>query len=95
MRLAVAALRSYHVSMNGKPPMNQAEREDTRRRLRVRQQAQPLLEEQRWLELRSLTDEKALGMTKALFSRKVEYRGNRDSSGLVEQQALFHRLLKP
>lgn len=95
MRLVTAALRSYPVSMKGKPPMNQAEAEATRRRLRVWQQAQPLLEEQRWLELQSLTDEKALGMTKALFSRKIEYRGNRDASGLVEQQALFHRLLKP
>ncbi len=37
--------------------MTEVEREDTRRRLRLWQEAQPMLEEQRWLGLRALTDE--------------------------------------
>ena len=71
--------------------MTASEREATRERLRVWKDSQPLLEEQRWRELMALTDEKALWMTKALFSRRLDYRPKRDSSGLVEQQALFQR----
>ena len=40
----------------------------------------------------TLTDEKALGFTKALFARQLDYQSSRESSGLVEQQALFQRL---
>ncbi len=53
------------------------------------------LAKQRKLELRSLTDEQALAAADALLSladpgRLPEQR--RVTSGLVEQQALFHRL---
>jgi hypothetical protein len=69
----------------------QSDRDATRERLRVWQESQPLLEEQRWRELQALTDSKALWLTRALFSRRLDYRPKRDSSGLVEQQALFRR----
>ena len=71
--------------------MTEAEREATRRRLQIWQDAQPLLEEQRWRELRALTDEQALKLTRSLFSRQGIATASRDSSGLVEQQALFGR----
>lgn len=63
----------------------------TRERLRIWQEAGPALEEERWRELRKLTDEQALRMTKALLSRQIDAKPKRDSSGLVEQQALFQR----
>jgi hypothetical protein len=72
-------------------PQNQSDREATRARLKIWDHASPALEEQRWRELMALTDEKALALTKALFSRKLDYIPARPSSGLVEQQALFHR----
>ena len=72
--------------------MSQTERGATRQRLRIWQECQPLLEEQHWRELMSLTEAKALWMTKALFSRHLDYCPRRPSSGLVEQQALFQRL---
>ena len=78
--------------MSSEESMSQSEREATRERLRVWQESQPLLEEQRWRELMALTDAKALWMTKALFSRQLNYRPRRDSSGLVEQQSLFQKM---
>ena len=72
--------------------MTAAEREAIRVRLRMWEQAEPLLQEQRWRELRALTDEKALLLTKALFRRGATEQSKRNSSGLVEQQALFARL---
>jgi hypothetical protein len=78
--------------MNGGPkPMTEAERDMTRRRLQIWQEAQPMWEEQRWRKLRPLTDEQALKRTHALLSRAGVARQSRDSSGLVEQQALFQR----
>lgn len=71
--------------------MTASEREATRRRLQIWQEAQPLLEEQRWRELMALTDEQALRQTQALFSRQGIARKSRDTSGFVEQQALFQR----
>jgi hypothetical protein len=71
--------------------MSAAEREATQERLRIWEQAEPHLEEHRWRELVALTDERALWMTKALFGRELPNRPRRDSSGLVEQQALFQR----
>jgi hypothetical protein len=65
----------------------------TRERLRIWREAEPALEEQRWRELRALTDEGALRMTKALLARQMDRQPARDSSGLVEQQALFQRSL--
>jgi hypothetical protein len=76
---------------NESRPMTEAERDATRRRLRIWQDAQPLLEEQRWRELMNLTDEQALGLTQALFRRPGIRREPRQTSGLVEQQALFAR----
>ena len=73
--------------------MSPSEREATRQRLRIWEESQPLLEEQHWRELMALTEEKALAMTKALFSRQLEYRPRRGSSGLVEQQALFQKAM--
>ena len=75
--------------------MSPAERDATRRRLDIWRDAQELLEEQRWRELMALTDDKALGLTKALFSRRVDYSPRRDTSGLVEQQALFRKFAGP
>ena len=72
-------------------PMTESEREATRRRLQIWQDAQPFLEEQHWRELMALTDEQALKMTRALLSRHGVLPVARDSSGLVEQQALFRR----
>jgi hypothetical protein len=71
--------------------MTEAERDATRRRLQIWQDAQPLLEEQRWRELMALTDGQALKLTQSLFSRQGIVREFRDTSGLVEQQALFQR----
>ena len=71
--------------------MTASEREATRRRLQIWQEAQPLLEEQRWRELMALTDEQALKMTRSLLSRQGILPASRDTSGLVEQQALFQR----
>ena len=71
--------------------MTEFEQEATRRRLRIWQEAQPFLEEQRWRELMAMTEEQALKLTCALFSRQGVPRESRDSSGLVEQQALFRR----
>ena len=79
--------------MSSDPDMTEAEREATRRRLYIWREAQSALEEQHWRELKGLTDEKALLMTKALFSRPLTCRVKRESSGLVEQQILFHRAL--
>ena len=74
---------------SGSTTMTASEREATKRRLQIWQEAQPLLEEQRWRELMALTDEQALKMTLSLFSRQGIYLASRDTSGLVEQQALF------
>jgi len=71
--------------------MTESEREATRRRLRIWQDAQPALEEQRWRELRALTDEQALRMSRALLGRRGLPGATRETSGLVEQQALFGR----
>ena len=76
---------------NGPTPMTASERDATRRRLQIWQEAQPLLEEQRWRELMALTDERALKMTQSLLSRHGIFPAPRDTSGLVEQQALFQR----
>ena len=72
--------------------LTDTERAATRRRLRIWEESRELLEEQRWRELMALTDEKALGFSKALFARRLDYHPSRESSGLVEQQALFQRL---
>ncbi|HYV26686.1 MAG TPA: hypothetical protein VFA77_04085 [Candidatus Eisenbacteria bacterium] len=74
------------------PILSAAEREAIRLRLQIWEEAEPLLQEQRWRELQALTNEKALALTKALFSRGISSASKRDSSGLVEQQALFRRL---
>jgi len=74
------------------PALTEIEREASRRRLGIWEANRDLLEEQRWRELMTLTDEKALGLTKALFARQLDYQSSRESSGLVEQQALFQRL---
>ncbi len=71
--------------------MTVSEREATRRRLQIWQDAHPLLEEQGWRELMALTDEQALKMTQSLLSRQGIFPAFRDTSGLVEQQALFQR----
>lgn len=71
--------------------MTPSEREATRRRLRIWEEAGPLLEEQRWRELMALTDAQALKLTQSLLGRQGIVRAPRDTSGLVEQQALFQR----
>jgi hypothetical protein len=71
--------------------MTEAVRDATRRRLQIWQDAQPLLEEQRWRELMALTDDQALKLTHAFLRRQGIVREPRDTSGLVEQQALFQR----
>jgi len=71
--------------------MTTAEFEATRERLRIWQEAQPLLEEQRWRELMAMTDEHALRLTQSLLSRPGIVSEHHDSSGLVEQQELFQR----
>ena len=76
---------------DGSTKMTASEREATRRRLQIWQEARPLLEEQRWRELMALTAEQALKLTYALFSRQGIVRRSQDTSGLVEQQALFQR----
>ena len=76
-----------------KTPLTPDEEHATRERLRIWRQAEPLLEEQRWRELMGLADEKALRMTKALLGRRLDPQPKRDSSGLVEQQALFQQSL--
>lgn len=72
--------------------LSEAEREATHRRLRIWQEAQPCLEEQRGRELMALTDERALQLTRALLSRRLATQRPSDWSGLVEQQALFQRV---
>ncbi len=74
---------------NAPRTMTASERDTTRRRLQIWQEAQPLLEEQRWRELMALTDEQALKMTQSLLGRHGIFPASRDTSGLVEQQALF------
>ena len=69
--------------------MSESELDATRRRLQIWHDAQPLLEEQHWRELAALTDEQALTMTRSLLSRPGLVPTSRDTSGLVEQQALF------
>ena len=76
---------------SGSKTMTHSEREETRRRLQIWQEAQPLLEEQRWRELMALTDQQALWLTRSLFSRQGIASAVRDTSGLVEQQALFQK----
>lgn len=76
---------------NGYRTMTEAVRDATRRRLQIWQDAQPLLEEQRWRELMALTDDQALKLTHAFLRRQGIVREPRDTSGLVEQQALFQR----
>jgi hypothetical protein len=93
--LAAAAAGGYTAGVKTESPMTAAEREETRRRLDIWRDAEPLLEEQRWRELMALTDEKALWLTKALLSRRLDYSPKRDTSGLVEQQALFRKLASP
>jgi hypothetical protein len=82
----------YATTMGSQKVLSEAEREAVRLRLRIWEEAQPLLEEQRWRELQALTDEQALRLTKALLWRDIKNLPKRDSSGLVEQQALFRRL---
>ena len=76
---------------SGLTTMTASEREATRRRLQIWQEAQPLLEEQRWRELMALTDAQALKLTESLLGRQGVVPAPRDTSGLVEQQALFQR----
>jgi hypothetical protein len=71
--------------------MTAAELEATRRRLEIWEEAQPLLEEQRWRELMALTHERALQLSRAVLHHSNVTGISRDSSGLVEQQALFAR----
>lgn len=71
--------------------MTDAEREATQKRLLIWQEAEGPLQEQRCRELMALTNEKALWMTRALLSRELHYRSKRETSGLVEQQALFQK----
>jgi len=71
--------------------MTKAEYEATRRRLQIWEASRELLEEQRWRELMTLSDDTALKFTKALLARPVAHSPVRESSGLVEQQALFQR----
>jgi len=52
------------------------------------------LEEQRWRELQALTAERALWMSEALLSMPLVKRP-RETSGLVQQQALFMKLRQP
>ncbi|MBI2927386.1 MAG: hypothetical protein HYY24_16950 [Verrucomicrobia bacterium] len=49
------------------------------------------LEEQRIHELLTLTEEEALRQSDALLSLPRRFRRRRRTSGLVQQQALFHR----
>ena len=70
---------------NGSATMTASEREATRRRLQIWQEAQPLLEEQRWRELMALTDAQALKMTQSLLSGQGIFPASRGTSGLVEQ----------
>ena len=56
---------------SGTTPMTEAEREATRRRLRIWQEAQPALEAQHWRELMALTDEQALKLTQAVLRRQA------------------------
>jgi len=72
--------------------MTDSERAATRRRLQIWQDAQPALEEQRWRELQALTEEQALRMSRALLGRRGLPDASRETSGLVEQQALFGRI---
>lgn len=69
--------------------MTASERDATRRRLQIWRDAQPLLEEQRWRELAALTDEQALKIIRSLLGRTGVVPTSRNTSGLVEQQALF------
>jgi len=69
--------------------MTKEEQEATRKRLLVWKEAGRPLESHHWRELKALTEEQALRMTRALLSRQVGLRPRRDTSGLVEQQALF------
>jgi hypothetical protein len=71
--------------------MTGAEREAARRRLRIWREAEPFLAEQRWRELIALSDADALQMTKSLLGRPGIVPVPRDTSGLVEQQALFRQ----
>jgi len=52
------------------------------------------LEEQRYTELRAMSEAKALRFADALLSIPVANR-RRESSGLIEQQAVFQRARKP
>jgi len=52
------------------------------------------LEEQHALELQALTGEKALQISDDILSGSSGWRARPDWSGLVEQQAAFHRLRK-
>ena len=82
--------------MNDEPKvMTESEREATRHRLRQWQDAAPELDEQRWRELRALTPEQGLALTRALLGRKGVVSSPRLTSGLVEQQALFQRRRRP
>jgi len=76
---------------NGSTTMTASEREATRRRLQIWQEAQPLLEEQRWRELMALPEEKQLKMAGTLLSQRGNLPASRDTSGLLEQQASFQR----
>ena len=71
--------------------VEKATREQQQEWVRTYKAAAIALEEQRWSELQSLTDEEALWMSETLLSMPVTIR-RRESSGLVEQQALFAKL---
>ena len=60
--------------------MTTAEFEATRERLRIGQEAQPLLEEQRWRELMAMTDEHALRLTRpaGLFPIGLDFQKVKD-----------------
>ena len=73
--------------------MSEVDREATRRRLKIWQEAQLALDEQRWRELKALSNEKALVLSRALLGRPGVVSAFRHTSGLVEQQTLFAKMM--
>ena len=71
--------------------MNDAEREQTRDWLKRWQESAPELEEVRAQEIRETDTVQAMKILDGMFTHAVLDQPARQTSGLVEQQAIFHR----
>ena len=75
--------------------MNEATKEQYRQYVERWRVAGEALENERYRELNEMTDAEALRISRMLLSMPPGWRADPEWSGLIEQQALFHRKKLP